>query len=54
MSAITWIIAHTVARALARECPRCHHTMIVPKEKLRETVRCEECAAPVPPPPAKR
>lgn len=45
----TWLIAHTTGRALARQCPKCRQTQIVPKEKARETVACRRCGAPIPP-----
>jgi hypothetical protein len=45
----TWIIAETVARTLARRCPKCRHKDFYPKEKLRETVPCKRCVEPIPP-----
>jgi ribosomal protein S27E len=44
----SWIITHTVARSLARRCPRCGLEQVVPKEKARLTVPCQRCGAPIP------
>lgn len=55
MNPLAWIIAEKVARTkmemLTRSCPRCGHKQVVPEEKLTAAVRCERCAATVPPPP---
>lgn len=49
----TWIIAETVARTttemLTRQCPKCRHKQVVPKEKLRGPVPCGKCGAPLRP-----
>lgn len=53
MSPYTRVILNTVMRALRRECPRCGRKQLVPKARLRETVACEHCSAPIPPPAAE-
>jgi hypothetical protein len=50
VSALTWIITHTIARTLARACPH-RHVQIVPRDKLHEAVPCERCGTDLPPPP---
>lgn len=44
-----WIVTHTVMKALARECPSCRQTQVVPKSRARETVTCKTCGAAIPP-----
>jgi ribosomal protein S27E len=50
MNPFSWVIAHTVARRLLRECPECRHKQTVPGEKRHEEVRCDQCGAAIPPP----
>jgi ribosomal protein S27E len=33
-----------------RRCPKCRKEQVVPREKVRETVRCGACGADIPPP----
>jgi hypothetical protein len=47
---VNWFVAHTVARRRARQCPRCRHSQIVSAARARETVACERCKSPIPPP----
>ena len=49
----TWIISHTVAKALARRCPKCGRETIVAKEKANATVSCPRCGASIPPKPTR-
>jgi hypothetical protein len=44
-----WILAHTIAKAHVRECPKCHHKQIVPKGKTKESVPCASCDLPIAP-----
>jgi hypothetical protein len=44
-----WIIGHTTARRLLRQCPRCHHRQLGPKDRQHEVIRCERCGADIPP-----
>jgi hypothetical protein len=49
-----WVVAHTVARRRARQCPRCRHTQVVSEARTREVVPCERCKTPIPAPPKRR
>lgn len=48
-----WTIAETVARTtlemLTRWCPQCGREQVMPKEKLKSNIKCEQCGATVPP-----
>ena len=48
-----WIIGETVARTtlemLTRWCPKCGRKQVVPEEKLKSYIKCEQCGATVPP-----
>lgn len=47
------VAAATLRKLLQRECPECHHRMVVALAKKNETVPCEKCNAAVPPKHAK-
>ncbi len=46
----TWIIAHTVGKSLARQCLNCRREQVIPKSKINESVPCQRCGKPIPPP----
>ena len=47
------ITASTVAKImvdkLKRSCPSCKRTQLVPRDKLRDTVKCRFCGKEIPP-----
>ncbi len=44
-----WIVSHTVMKTLARECPSCRRTQVVPSSRVRDTVSCKHCGSAIPP-----
>lgn len=45
-----WVIAHSVMKSLARECPRCKHVQIVAKSQATLPVPCKKCGTAIPAP----
>ncbi len=41
--------AAALRKLLLRQCPQCHHRMLVKPSQKDETVACEKCETPVPP-----
>lgn len=50
---LTAILA-ALTRNRKRQCPSCHRTQSVPKEKQQARVTCRHCGKRIPPPPRPR
>jgi ribosomal protein S27E len=44
-----WVVTHATIKALARDCPSCKRTQVVPRSRQRESVTCKHCGAKIPP-----